>query len=501
MNSKSLFLILGNHLFPIDQLDKYKKMNFFMAEDKYLCSYEKHHKLKIAFFLTSMRNYADNLNKNNFKLEYIKMNSSSINLSYEEKLINILNKKKINHLFSYEIEDKFFEKKIIDFTNKINLNYTIIQSPMFLNSRLEFKNYLLKSKKPLMGNFYKIQRLKNNILVESNGSPVGGKWSFDLENRKKIPKNLKLPEIPKTKNNKNLINVKNLISKYFNDHPGTTDYFWLASDRGEVKKLLKNFIKDRLNFFGDYEDAVTKNNIFLFHSFLSPYLNNGLITPKEVLDILLPDNTKIYQNLSLNNLEGFVRQLIGWREFIRGIYQNYSSKLESTNFFSHKRKLSKDWYNGTTGIDPIDDAIKGISKYGYAHHIIRLMHLCNIMNLSEIHPSEIYKWFMEMFVDSSDWVMSPNVFGMGTYSDGGIFSTKPYVCGSNYIIKMSDYKKGDWSEIVDGLYWNFISKNMHLFDKNPRMGMIKLSLNKMDHAKLIKHQKIAKKFIIEKTKS
>ena len=184
---------------------------------------------------------------------------------------------------------------------------------------------------------------------------------------------------------------------------------------------------------------------------------------------------------------------------MRGIYQNYDKKLENTNFFNHQRKLTDDWYNGSTGIDPIDDAIKDVNKYGYAHHIIRLMHLSNIMTLSQLHPKEIYKWFMEMFVDSSDWVMSPNVFGMGTFSDGGIFSTKPYICGSNYILKMSNYKKGNWSDILDGLYWNFIHTNKDILAKNPRMGMVMMSYRKLKEDRKDYLLKIANEFIAKKT--
>ena len=500
MTSNSLFIILGNQLFPIKFLSKYKKSNFFMSEDIELCSYKMHHKLKIVFFLNSMREYADSLKKKNFNINYHKLNKININSTYEEKLIDIILDKKITHIYFYEIEDKFFENKILKFLKNNNLNFTIIQSPMFLNSRIDFRNYLKSVKKPFMSVFYKQQRYKTKLLMDINGDPIGGKWSFDEDNRKKIPKNMLLPKIPKKRNYniRNFKSIKILINKYFKDHPGTMDYYWLASKRSEVRELINEFIENRLIFFGDYEDAVIKENFFLFHSFLSPYLNNGLTTPQEIIDIL-SSKKELVNKFSINNIEGFVRQLIGWREFIRGIYQNFSIGLETKNFYGHKKKLTKDWYEGTTGIDPSDDTIKNILKYGYAHHIIRLMYLSNIMNLAEIQPVEIYNWFMEMFVDSSDWVMVPNVYGMGTYSDGGIFSTKPYLCGSNYIIKMSDYKKGKWSEIVDGLYWNFVSKNMKSIEKNPRMGMVKLSFNKISSEKLQLHKTIAKKFIIEKT--
>ena len=202
----------------------------------------------------------------------------------------------------------------------------------------------------------------------------------------------------------------------------------------------------------------------------------------------------------LNSLEGFIRQIIGWREFIRGIYHLEGQNESVGNFWNHDRYLTKDWYEGTTGIVPLDDAIKDCVNYGYTHHIPRLMIISNIMNLSRIHPSEIHKWFMEMFVDSADWVMTPNVFGMGTFADGGLFATKPYSCGSNYILKMSNYKKDEWCETLDGLYWSFISDNESFFKKNPRLSIISNSLKRMkpERKEIIFNK--AKNFIKEKTK-
>ena len=326
MNKNSLFIILGNQLFSYSLLKNYKEFYFHMAEDFELCSYEKHHKLKIAFFLSSMREYRDFLNKNNFKLDYFELNSTNNNISYEDKLLKSILKNKIKHLFFYEIEDKFFEKKIFDFIKKYNLNQTQLESPMFLNSRSDFSEYLKKINKPLMANFYKQQRIKNNILVNSDGSPTGGKWSFDEDNRKKIPKNFPIPKFPKHKNNKNQKDILSLVNKTFKYHPGSTKYNWLVSKRSEVEKLVDNFIEDKLKFFGDFEDAVLKENAFLFHSLLSPYLNNGLITPDEILKIIF--KKKLSNKILINNLEGFIRQLIGWREIIRGIYQNFPLDME-----------------------------------------------------------------------------------------------------------------------------------------------------------------------------
>ena len=497
MASKSLFIILGNQLFPINEINDHKDSYFFMAEDYDLCTYEKHHKHKLILFLSSMRKYAFELQRKNFSLKYHKINKENLKLTYEDKIQNFIKSKKISEIKMFEIEDKFFEKKIIKFCKRNQLKIKFLESPMFLNSRDNFKKYLSKVKKPFMGSYYRQQRIEKNILI-ANNNPIGNKWSFDEENRKKLPNDLPIPNQLKFKDDDIVKEVKKIVNELFFHHPGNTNNYWLGSSRKDALKTVELFTKDKINNFGDYEDSVKKNSPFLFHSTLSPYLNLGLITPKEIITKILNSNKLKY--IPINSLEGFVRQVIGWREFMRGIYQNYTDKLEKTNYFNHKRKLSDDWYKGTTGIDPIDDAINDLNRYGYAHHIVRLMHLSNVMTLSQLHPKEIYKWFMEMFVDSSDWVMSPNVYGMGTFSDGGIFSTKPYICGSNYIIKMSNYKKGNWSNIVDGLYWNFIHNNKEVLSKNPRMGMVMMSYRKLKGERKDYLLKIANEFIATKTK-
>ena len=236
---------------------------------------------------------------------------------------------------------------------------------------------------------------------------------------------------------------------------------------------------------------------FQLHSALSSSMNLGIITPQQV--ITEARNYAEENDIPLNSLEGFIRQIIGWREFIRGIYQNFSEKMIDANYWNHQGKLSDAWYTGETGIEPLDDAIKGALEFGYTHHINRLMVLASIMNMSRIHPSEIYKWFMEMFVDSSEWVMVPNVFGMGTFADGGIFATKPYICGSSYILRMSNFKRGDWCEIVDGLYWKFIEDNREFFASNPRLSLMIRALDKLDKDRKLRIFKAADVFIEEKT--
>ncbi len=489
-----LFLILGNQLFNTKFLKEYSDHIFYMAEDFELCSFQKHHKLKIILFLSSMRSFRDELKSKKFKYVYNDCNKD-FKLSYEKKLEKIIKDKNIKEISFFEIEDIFFEKRLKSFFKKNNIKFNEIKSPMFLTSREDFKKYLNGTKKPFMANFYKINRSKFDVLMNKDGTPKGGKWSFDEENRKKLPNTIKIPEHLKFKPTVHTVLLKKFVDTNFKNNPGSTSNFWFPTTREQTNKLFEQFLKSKINLFGDYEDAVSMKSNILFHSALSPLINIGLITPHEILEKV----KKIEKKVKINSLEGYIRQVIGWREFMRGIYQNYDERLENTNFFNHKNKMKSSWYNGTTGLEPLDHSIKNAINYGWSHHIERLMILANIMNLCQIHPKQVYKWFMEMFVDSSDWVMSPNVFGMGLFSDGGIFATKPYICGSSYFLKMMDFKKGEWCNIMDGLYWNFINKNRKFFLKNPRLSMMVRIFDKMkiERKKII--LKAADKFVKQNT--
>ena len=479
MQTNNLLLILGNQLFPLEYIKKTKVKKIFMAEDFSLTTYQKHHKLKILMFLWSMRQYRDQLVKNGFIVYYNSIDDKNFKDTYENKLLKILKDEKIRTISYFEIEDHFFEDRFNKFVSDNNLETKLFQSPMFLNSRSQFVEFA-KTQKSLikMASFYQKMRIKMSILIDNNKKPIGGKWSFDEENRKKISGKINIPKVPINTKDQRINNLKHKINVLFRDHPGSADYLWMPTNREEALKWMEIFFQNKFHDFGTYEDAIIDNNNFLYHSALSPIINMGLLTPKEIVEKAINFSKK--NSIPLNSLEGFIRQIIGWREFIRGIYHYKGKEEKKLNFWQHNRKLTKDWYEGTTGIKPLDDVINDCLKYGYTHHIPRLMIVCNIMNLSRIHPDEIYKWFMEMFVDSSDWVMVPNVYGMGTFADGGIFATKPYSCGSNYILKMSNYKKDEWCDIVDGLYWKFMSDNLSFFKTNPRLSILVKSVERMN---------------------
>ena len=331
--------------------------------------------------------------------------------------------------------------------------------------------------------------------MDEYNKPIGGKWSFDEENRKKIPREINFPQKFQATETKHTKHLKQIVEEKFKNHVGSTDNFWICTTRQEAWRKFNYFIKEKIHLFGDYEDAVDQRDNFLFHSSLSPLMNLGLITPGEVVEKL----KKIIGKVKINSLEGYFRQIAGWREFIKGVYQSYDEKFEKTNFFNHKRLMKKSWYDGSTGLLPLDYSINNASNYAWTHHIERLMIQANIMNLCEIEPANVYKWFMEHYMDSSEWVMYPNVFGMGLFSDGGIFSTKPYICGSSYFRKMMDFNKGEWCDILDGLYWRFINNNLDFFGKNPRLSMMVRVLEKMNEDRKKKIIELANIFIEKNT--
>jgi deoxyribodipyrimidine photolyase-related protein len=475
-------LILGNQLFSPEHFPTVNKSQtiVFMREDIELCTHFKYHKHKIIFFLAAMRKYAHLLREAGFKVHYEHLDNNGD--QYEDRLCAFLKKHKIETLYFFEIEDRFFEKRIKKCIGTLTQLKSVEQpSPMFLTTRALFKEYLNSTKKPFMKTFYQAQRKRLNILVTTKGEPEGGQWSYDEDNRLKLPDGYEPPPLPAYVMDSVDKEVAKITQQHFADHPGDTASYWLPNHREGAQKWLKDFLEQRLKEFGPYEDALSPDFPFVHHSVLTPFLNTGLLTPQEVISETLSYAKK--KKLPLNSVEGFIRQVIGWREFIRGIYQNFDHKQETTNFWNHTRKLKPCWYDAKTGITPLDDVIKKVRQYGYAHHIERLMVVGSLMLLCEVEPKEAHKWFMEMFIDSSDWVMGPNVYGMALFSDGGIFATKPYFCGSNYYRKMGPYKKGKWQEGVDGLYWGFIDRHRSFFLKNPRLSMMVKTFDRMDKAK------------------
>ncbi len=490
-----LLLLFGNQLFPVEHVRKLEPDIVFMAEDLGLCTYVRHHQQKIVLFLAAMRSYRDELEANGFNVHYVELDTRS-GKTYEDRLAEAVEAGAAGTLVHFEIEDKPAEERIIAFADEAGVEREQRVSPMFLTTREAFHEFVQKKKRTLMADFYKQERKRLGLLVDGD-EPEGGHWSFDEDNRKKLPAALEPPRIKAASGSEHVTRVQALVAEHFPDHPGDASAFWWPTTREQALDWLDNFIEERLELFGPYEDAMSTRSATVFHSAISPVLNLGLITPDEVVEAAV----KAYRSrgLPIQSVEGFVRQVIGWREFIRGIYREHSEAMDSSNFFGHERGLTDAWYDGTTGIVPLDDTIKTALDYGWTHHIPRLMVAANLMTLCEIHPRVAHRWFMEMYVDSSEWVMGPNVYGMGLFSDGGIFATKPYICGSNYLKKMSDYRSGDWCDVVDGLYWRFIDRHRDFFAGNPRLALMPRALDRQKKERLDHIFAAAESFLEEHT--
>jgi deoxyribodipyrimidine photolyase-related protein len=464
----NIFLIFPIHLFKNITLLKNKKV-YLIEEPRFFTDF-KYHKLKIAYHRASMKSYYDYLISNNISVKYIESNEyNNINDLYKE-----LNKQfnKGNKLIeTYSIGDNVLEKKLLKYIPKLFINQTLnfLVDKDLINDNLSI---FYKNNKFNHQEFYKWQRIRLNILVTKDNKPIGGKWSFDEDNRKKMPSNIKVPNIEKNTNQKNTDQNKYIkeaiqyTNKNFPNNYGSLDNFIYPIDHKEANIWLKDFIKYRLTNFGTYEDAVDEKYPFLFHSVLSPMMNIGLLTDKEVIE----ETLKHKQKIPINSLEGFIRQIIGWRNYVYTVYSLVGDKLKKSNFMKHKNKINSKFYKklwiGATNITPIDDIIHKIVEYAYAHHIERLMYLGNYLLLCMINPNDIYRMFMEWTIDAYEWVMIPNVYGMSQYADGGMMMTRPYFASSNYILKMSNYKKDDWCIIFDSLYYNFINKHQKILKKN-----------------------------------
>lgn len=440
-----------------------------MAEDVGLCTEVEHHQQKLVLFLAAMRSYADALRGQGVQVHYERLADDG--RTYEERLGAYCEAEGITAVTTWEIADRFFAERIAAFCASHGLTLRELPSPMFVtpSDRLDawFSDH-----RAHMANFYKWQRRRMEVLVDAQGEPFGGQWSFDADNRESLPDDVALPGVAPAVATEHVREVIELVAKRFAHHPGelSVEDWWLPTTRAQALAWLERFVEQRLGTFGPYEDALTDRDPFVFHAVLTPMLNTGLLTPGEVLERVLRHAEQ--HEVPIASLEGFVRQLIGWREFIRGVDRKHGTRQAESNFFGHTRGLTEHWYAATTGLPPLDDVIDKAQRWGWTHHIERLMVAANAMTLCEIEPRQAYGWFMELFVDSAEWVMGPNVYGMGIFSDGGTFATKPYVCGSNYLRKMGPYGKGEWCDVLDGLYWRFIHRNRNFIRGQARLAQV-----------------------------
>lgn len=470
----------------------------WMTENHHEATHVWCHKLRLAYFFSCMRHFRDELRGKSRTVLYHELSarkSDDHGESFGEILIKDVKKLRPRKLIVVQPGDWRVLQMLKQTADSLGIELEIRQDKHFLVSIDEFNNWADQRKELVLEFFYRDQRKKHNILMTKSGEPVGGQWNFDKDNRETFkkagPNDMKPPRRFKTDAITN--KVIDMVNQRFADHPGTTEYFDLPVTRAQSRAYLRDFIKHRLPNFGTYEDAMWKDEAFLYHSRLSVPLNVKLLDPRDCISAAVIAYEQ--DDSPINSVEGFIRQIIGWREFVRGIYFRFMPEyLEMNALQCEDRDVPSFFWDGETDMQCIAQSMQHVLRHGYAHHIHRLMVLGLFAQLLGVHPRKFHDWHMAMYVDAIDWVSLPNTLGMSQFGDGGIVGTKPYCATGNYINKMSNFCKdcryshknatGDDACPFTTLYWDFLARHIKQFTNNQRMMFQMKNLQRKDDAEL-----------------
>ncbi len=464
---------------------------FVLMEVRSETDYVKHHIQKLVAVFDAMRKFARELVKKGHNVNYLKLNDPDNQFTITENLKQICANVSAKELH-YQLPDEYrVDQELKKLRNEIGITIHSTDTNHFLTTREEFGEFFQGKKTFLMENFYRHMRVKHQILLDSANKPIGGKWNFDQENRKKVPKNHVIQTVPLlSKNVSEIIDEIQLAGIKTIGQISPVEFSWTTT-REEALELLEDFVTQALPLFGSLQDAMTENHWYLYHSRLSFAMNVKLISPLEVIkrvEKAYLENPEFYE---LNQIEGFIRQILGWREYMRGVYWSQMPEYAELNFFENKRTLPSWFWTGDTKMNCLKHAIRQSLEHAYAHHIQRLMVTGNFALLAGIHPDEVDNWYLGIYIDAFEWVEITNTRGMSQYADGGIVGSKPYVSSAAYINKMSDYcgnchyshdkKVGEKACPLNSLYWNFFDQHTEKLRSNPRLGMMLNVWNKMSN--------------------
>jgi len=462
---------------------------YVMMEVRQETDYAPHHIQKVLGIFLAMRTFAQQLTALGHNLKYFKLDDNDNQQSVTTNLHQLLLQKKATQ-FHYLIPDEYRVATYMQsFCISLSIPTEVLSTEHFMSEPKEFADLFEGKKTFIMDSFYRFMRRKHDILIENN-KPLFGKWSFDGDNRKKLPKNTPIPA--PLLFHKDVSDLVKLISNHGVKTIGTVaaDNFIWPTSNDEAQQLLDYFCKNLLVHFGTYQDAMAVNQWSIFHSRLSFAMNLKLISPHQVIHQAV-QHWKINQStIDYHQIEGFVRQILGWREYMRGLYWTQMPAFASLNFFEHQNPLPQWFWSGETKMTCLSQSIKQSLTYSYAHHIQRLMVTGNFALLAGVHPDEVDQWYLGIYIDAFEWVEITNTRGMSQYADGGLTGTKPYISSASYIDKMSDYcsncyydkkeKIGSKACPFNSLYWNFIDNHRAKLSSNPRMTMMYAVWDKMD---------------------
>lgn len=492
---KTLRLILGDQLSQqISSLNECNKERdlIMLCEVWEEATYVKHHKKKIAFLFSAMRHFAAELLADGYQVRYVKLDDETNTGSFKTEVrraIADFNPDKLVVTFPGEYR---VLQDLLSWQHELKIDVEMREDDRFLCSPGEFKDWAGDRKNLRMEFFYREMRKKYNILL-SGDQPEGGAWNFDAENRKvPAPGSLKIPKPVSIGHDEITEEVIRLVSNRFESHFGDVEPFYFAVTRKDALHVLQTFIEERLPFFGDYQDAMLAGQPWMYHAHISFYLNCGLLNPLEV--VRAAEHAYRAKQAPLNAVEGFIRQIIGWREYVRGVYWLKMPEYATENFLEAKRKLPDFFWNAKTDMNCLKQCITETKQHAYAHHIQRLMVLGNFTLIAGIDPAAVNEWYLIVYADAYEWVELPNVTGMILFADGGFLASKPYAASGAYINKMSDYCKGCRYKVAEKsgpdacpfnyLYWNFMIENSSKLEKNPRIGFTYKTLNSMPEEKI-----------------
>jgi deoxyribodipyrimidine photolyase-related protein len=494
-SGKKLRLILGDQLNCSHSWfnDPPDTARYILMEMRSETDYCVHHIQKVVAFFRSMRRFYEELKQKNFDVQYLALDDPDNRQSISENILSLTQRETYSS-FEYQLPDEYrLDQELQHLGSKLSIPVMAVDTEHFFTTRNEVADLFRGKKQYLMESFYREMRKKHSVLM-SRGKPEGDQWNFDAENRKKLPKNQSIPS--SITFDSDVTELVALLTKCKVTTIGEINpkkFSW-ATTREEGLQLLDHFCKELLPLFGTYQDAMTTSHDTLFHSQLSFVLNVKILSPKEVIDRVIKEFRSRPKDISLSQAEGFIRQILGWREYMRGMYWALMPEFKEENYLTHSRPLPAFFWNGNTKMNCVKHAVTQSLRTAYAHHIQRLMITGNFALLAGIHPDELDRWYLGIYADAVEWVQITNTRGMSQFADGGRIATKPYVSSANYIHKMSNYcdgcvydrekRTGSMACPFNSLYWNFFIKHKEKLKKNPRIGMAYKNIDRMSQSEV-----------------
>lgn len=502
---KSLILVLGDQLSPqIAALNGAARERdiVLMAEVAEETRYAPHHKQKVAFILAAMRHFAQDLRARDFKVDYIFLDDPANTGSFTAEVARAIARHRPDRIVATWPGEWRILEMMRAWPQQFAIPVEIREDDRFMCAREDFRRWARDRKNLRMEFFYRDMRRKSGILMDG-GEPVGGQWNFDAQNRRALPQDHVAPARLRFDPDPQTQAVIDLVGRRCADHFGSLEEFGWPVTRAQALQSLDHFIASALPLFGDYQDAMRTGESFLYHSMLSAALNIGLLTPMEVCRRA---EEAFHQGCApLNSVEGFIRQILGWREFVHGLYWLHMPAYAQTNALDAQRELPDFYWTGETAMACVKDVVETTRRHGYAHHIQRLMVTGNLALLSGVRPAAIEEWYLAVYVDAFDWVELPNTHGMAIFADGGLMASKPYAASGAYINRMSNYCRSCRYDVTarigtdacpfNFLYWNFLIRHEKRFATNPRMALAVKNVARLDAAERRAIQAQARAFL------